>query len=113
MAGQQARLGTRAGFGGMTAIAGAITLVLINESWLDFRLNIDVALAVFCGSLFVLLGGFVTALSTVLRADRQTYFIVIGTVLFVAAVGLSWFALTVDPLSSDDSRGCISAAPRC
>ena len=79
-------------------VAGAITLVLINQCALDCRVGIGVGIGIFCGSLFVLLGGFVTALSAVLRVRPQTYFIVIGTVLLVAAVGLSWFALTFDPL---------------
>lgn len=79
-------------------VVGGIAFVLINEGGVDSRLGIGVALAVFCGSLFVLLGGFLTALSAVLRLDRHTYFIVTGTVLLVAAVGLSWFALTFDPL---------------
>lgn len=79
-------------------VAGAITLVLINQCALDCRVGIAGAIAIFCASLLVLLGGFVTAASAVLRLDHQTYFIVIGTVLSVAAVGLMWFALTFDPL---------------
>ena len=100
MASEQNRLGTRSGLGGISAMAaGAITLVLINQCALsDCRVDIASAIAIFCVSLFVLLGGFITAVSAVLRLDYQTYFIVIGTVLSVAAVGLTWFALTFDPL---------------
>ena len=79
-------------------VAGAIPLVLQSQCELDCRAAAGAAIAIFCGGVLVLLGGFLTAVSAVLRVERTTYFIVTCTVLSAAAVGLSWLLLSYDRL---------------
>jgi hypothetical protein len=93
------RLGLREALSGLAAlIACGILLVVINRSDVASHVSIALGIATLCVGLFGFLAGFLTAVSGILRIDRQTYLIVAATVLGVTAAALVWFALTFDPL---------------